>query len=327
MSAARSAGEAAARAPQPPPTATRGTAVIELRDVSQWYGNVVAVNDVSFDLEPGITGLLGPNGAGKSTLLHLMAGFLRPSAGTVLAFGEPTWRHPELYRRVGLVQEREAVYRSLSGWDFVRLNARLHGVADARAATARAIERVDLGAAAHRATGTYSKGMKQRIKIAAAIVHDPELLLLDEPFSGADPRQRLQMMEMLRAMASEGRTILFSSHILEEMERLGERVLVIVAGRLAASGDFRAIRRLMTDRPHTFAIRSSDDRVLARALLAETAVRGVELGDGRLVVRTDDFGRFVTAAPRVARDAAVTITELYPLDESLESVFDYLVSR
>lgn len=308
------------------PATPRG-ALLELRGVSHWYGNVVAVNDVSFELRPGITGLLGPNGAGKSTLLHLMAGFLRPSDGDVLAFGEPAWRHADLYRRIGIVQEREAVYRSLSGRDFVRLNARLHGLADPDAATTRAIERVDLAGAADRPTGTYSKGMKQRIKIAAAIVHDPEVLLLDEPFSGADPRQRLQMMEMLRAMAAEGRTVLFSSHILEEMERLGERVLVIVAGRLAASGDFRAIRRLMTDRPHSFAVRSSDNRKLAQALLAEPAVRGVELDDGRLIVRTDDFGRFVVAAPRVARDAAITVNELYPLDESLESVFEYLVSR
>jgi len=312
-----------AAAPPPVPR----DAVIELRAVSHWYGNVVAVNDVSFALRPGITGLLGPNGAGKSTLLHLIAGFLRPSAGTVDAFGEPTWRHPELYRRVGIVQEREAVYRSLSGREFVRLNARLHGLDDADAATTRAIARVDLAAAADRPTGTYSKGMKQRIKIAAATVHDPEVLLLDEPFSGADPRQRLQMMEMLREMGAEGRTILFSSHILEEMERLGERVLVIVTGRLAASGDFRAIRRLMTDRPHSFAIQSSNNRAFAQALLAEPAVRGVELVDGRLVVRTDDFGRFTVAAPRVARDAAITISELYPLDESLESVFEYLVAR
>lgn len=310
-----------------PPLSASGDAVIELRGVSHWYGNVVAVNDVSFELRPGITGLLGPNGAGKSTLLHLLAGFLRPSSGDVLAFGEPTWRHPDLYRRVGLVQEHEAVYRSLTGREFVRLNARLFRLPDVEDATRRAIERVDLAWAADRATGTYSKGMRQRIKIAAALVHDPEVLLLDEPFSGADPRQRLQMMEMLRMLAVEGRTILFSSHILAEMERLGERVLVIVAGRLAASGNFRAIRRLMTDRPHAFAIRSSDNRALAQALLGEPAVRGVELDDERLIVRTDDFGSFVVAAPRAARDASVTIRELYPLDESLESVFEYLVAR
>ncbi|MEX1022181.1 MAG: ABC transporter ATP-binding protein, partial [Dehalococcoidia bacterium] len=264
---------------------------------------------------------------GKSTLLHMMAGFLRPSSGEVRLLGEPSWRHPHLYRRVGIVLEREAVYDGLTGYDFVRLNARLHGLDDAHAATMRALDLVEMGAAKDRRTGGYSKGMKQRVKIAAAIVHDPEVLLLDEPFNGADPRQRLHMMEMLRAMAAEGRTVVFSSHILEEMERLGDGVLVIVGGRLAASGDFRAIRRLMTDRPHSFSVESSDNRALAQRLVADASVTGVHLEDGRLIVRADDFGRFTTQAPRLARDAGVTITELAPLDESLESVFEYLVQR
>src|SRR5690606_1973345 len=191
----------------------------------------------------------------------------------------------------------------------------------------RAIDLVELGDAKDRRTGGYSKGMKQRIKIAAAIVHEPQVLLLDEPFNGADPRQRLQMMDMLRGMAAEGRTVLFSSHILEEMERLGDRVLVFVAGRLAASGDFRAIRRLMTDRPHSFAIASSDNRGLARALIGDEGVTGVQVDGDRITVRTADFQRFTVQVPRLARDAGITITSLAPMDESLESVFDYLVSR
>src|SRR5690606_24723895 len=200
------------------------TATIELTDVSHWYGNVVAVNDVTFNIEPGITGLLGPNGAGKSTLLHMMGGLLRPSAGEVRLLGESAWRNTGMYRQVGIVQERGAVYSGLTGYEFVRLSARLHGLDDPRAAALRAIDLVELGDAKDRRTGGYSKGMKQRIKIAAAIVHEPQVLLLDEPFNGADPRQRLQMMDMLRGMAAEGRTVLFSSHILEEMERLGDRV-------------------------------------------------------------------------------------------------------
>jgi ABC-2 type transport system ATP-binding protein len=298
-----------------------------LSGVSRWYGNVVAVNEVSFSVGPGITGLLGPNGAGKSTLLHMMAGFLRPSAGDVRILGEATWRHPDLYRRVGVVLEREAVYASLTGYEFVRLNARLHGLADAHEATMRAIDLVDMGPARDRRTGGYSKGMKQRIKVAAAVVHDPEILILDEPFNGADPRQRLQLMETLRQMAASGRTIMFSSHILEEMERLGDGVLVIVAGRLAASGDFRAIRRLMTDRPHSFSMDTSDDRRFAQALVADPAVTRVDLEGGRLTVSTDDFARFTVLAPRLAREAGVTIREIAPLDESLESVFEYLVHR
>ena len=302
-------------------------AVIELQDVSRWYGNVVAVNDISFTLGPGVTGLLGPNGAGKSTLLHMMAGLLRPSAGRVLLEGRSTWRDPTIYRTIGLVPEREAVHAYLSGYEFALFNARLHRLPDPAAAAARAIATVDLADAQHRPIGTYSKGMRQRAKIAGALVHDPSVLLLDEPFNGMDPRQRLHMIELLRAMADAGRTILFSSHILEEVERLAQSVLVIYAGRLAASGDFREIRRLMTDRPHAFTVRSSDDRRLAAALVGNEAVFGVELLDGTLTVRSSDFAAFTRLLPRIARDRDVTLFELRPTDESLESVFAYLVRR
>ena len=300
---------------------------LTLSSVSRWYGNVVAVNDVSFEVGPGITGLLGPNGAGKTTLLHMMAGFLAPSAGTVQLDEMPTWRHPELYRTVGFVPEREAVYPFLTARQFAVASAKLQGVEDADAAAARAIEMVDLAAAADRAIGGYSKGMRQRAKVAAALVHDPRVLILDEPFNGMDPRQRLHMMDMLRAMAADGRTILFSSHILEEVERISDRVLVIVAGRLAASGDFRRIRRLMTDRPHSFTLRSSDDRRLARELLASPEVDAVELRDGMLTVRTGDYGALTRSVAPAAQRAGVSILEMRPADESLESVFSYLVRR
>ncbi|HEX7068179.1 MAG TPA: ABC transporter ATP-binding protein [Candidatus Limnocylindria bacterium] len=300
---------------------------IRLEAVSRWYGNVVAVNDVTFDVGAGITGLLGPNGAGKTTLLHMMAGFLAPSAGSVKLDDTPTWRHPDLYRSIGFVPEREAVYPFLTGRAFVNASARLHGIEDAEAATDRAIDMVDLEAAAGRAIGGYSKGMRQRVKVAAALVHDPPVLILDEPFNGMDPRQRLHMMDMLRRMASEGRTILFSSHILEEVERLSDRVLVVVAGRLAASGDFRRIRRLMTDRPHSFTVRSSDDRALARELMADATVEAVELHDGTLTVRTGDYGALTRAIAPAAQRARASLLELRPADESLESVFSYLVRR
>jgi ABC-2 type transport system ATP-binding protein len=215
----------------------------------------------------------------------------------------------------------------LTGYEFVLLSARLQGLADPHEAARRAIAEVDLGAAATRATGGYSKGMKQRIKVAAALVHDPRVLLLDEPFNGADPRQRLHMTELFRRLAAEGRTIVFSSHILEEVERLAERVLVIVAGRLAASGDFREIRRLMTDAPHTFVLRTSDNRRLAAALIGHESVVGVDFGGEQMTVRTSQLGAFARAAPVVARDAGVSILELRPTDESLEGVFSYLVNR
>lgn len=308
-------------------SAPGGSAVIEARNVSRWYGNVVAVNDISFGLGAGITGLLGPNGAGKSTLLHMMSGFLKPSNGSVTVLGKSAWQHPELYGQIGLVPERESVYPFLTGREFVVMSARLQRLPDPEAAADRAIRRVELEAHQHRAAGGYSKGMKQRLKVAAALVHDPSVLLLDEPFNGADPRQRIHMMQMLRRMAADGCTIVFSSHILEEVERLAEQVLVIVAGRLAASGDFREIRKLMTDRPHTFTVRSSDNRRLASAFVADQAVFGVELDGDFLTVRTSDFAAFTKAAARVARDADVTLTQLTPTDESLESVFSYLVQR
>ncbi len=307
--------------------ATPVAPAIQLEHVSRWYGNVVAVNDISFALGPGVTGLLGPNGAGKSTLLHMLAGLLAPSAGTVRIAGRVAFGDPAMYRVVGLVPEREAVPGFLTGQEFVRLNAELQRVADASAATVRALATVELTDAAHRPIRTYSKGMRQRAKLAAALVHEPRILLLDEPFNGMDPRQRLHMMGLLRAMAGEGRAILFSSHILEEVERLADAVLVVYAGRLAASGDFRSIRRLMTDRPHRFTIRSSDDRALAAALLGHPAVFGAELVDGLLAVRTSDFGAFTRVVAPTARTAGIRIHELRPTDDSLESVFSYLVRR
>ena len=300
---------------------------IVLENASRWYGNVVAVNDVTFSLGSGVTGLLGPNGAGKTTILHMLAGLLRPSAGKVLVGGQSMWRNPDAYRSIGLVPEREAVYDYLTGRGFVELCAKLHRLPDTAAATARAIATVDLEAAADRAVGTYSKGMRQRIKMAGALVHEPPILLLDEPFNGMDPRQRLHMMELLREMADGGRTILFSSHILEEVERLASRVLVIHAGRLAAAGNYHQIRRLMTDRPHTILVRSSDDRRLASAFLAETTVIGATLEEGRLTVRVADLGGFTRLIARVARGAGVSLFEVAPTDDSLESVFAYLVSR
>jgi ABC-2 type transport system ATP-binding protein len=329
VSGAAPATRPAVAEPAPGVSVAPGTpdAALVLERVSRWYGNVVAVNDVSFALGPGITGLLGPNGAGKTTILHMLAGLLRPSAGKVSVGGQVAWHNPSVYRSVGLVPEREAVHAFLTGRSFVEMAARLQRLPDPRAAAARAIATVDLEDAADRQVGTYSKGMRQRVKIAGALVHEPSILLLDEPFNGMDPRQRLHMIGLLRSMAEAGRAILFSSHILEEVERLADGILVIHAGRLAASGDFREIRRLMTDRPHTFVVHSSDDRRLAAAFMAEPAVFGTELRDGRLTVRVAEFGGFTRAVARVARSVGVSLFEVAPTDDSLESVFAYLVSR
>ncbi|MEV4757403.1 ABC transporter ATP-binding protein [Micromonospora sp. NPDC049559] len=298
---------------------------VELSGVSRWYGNVVAVNDVTMRLGPGVTGLLGPNGAGKTTVLHMMAGFLAPSRGTVTVGGTPTWRNPAVYRKLGLVSEREAVYGFLTAYEFVLASARLHRLPQPEQAARRAIELVEMTGAQDRRIGTYSKGMRQRTRVAAALVHDPQVLLLDEPFNGMDPRQRLHMMELLHSLGAQGRTILFSSHILEEVEQVSGTVQVIVAGRLAASGDFRKIRRLMTNRPHVFAVQSSDDRRLAVALIGEASVSGIEVDRTGLTVRAGDYGSFTRALPKIALKSGIRVRRLLPSDESLESVFSYLL--
>ena len=300
---------------------------IRIDHVSRWYHNVVAVNDVTMTIGPGVTGLLGPNGAGKSTLIAMMSGFLAPSTGTVTLDDQPLWRNEQVYRRIGLVPEREALFVYLTGRQFVVANAELHGLADPGAAAQRAIATIEMTDAQDRSISTYSKGMRQRIKMASALVHDPPVLLLDEPFNGMDPRQRIHLMELLRTMGAEGRTVLFSSHILEEVEQVARQIEVLVSGRHAASGDFGAIRRLMTDRPNRFVLRTANDRLLASVLLADPSVRGARLrSEGGIEVEASDFGRFSEVLPRLARDHDVRLHEVTPTDESLESVFAYLVS-
>jgi ABC-2 type transport system ATP-binding protein len=301
---------------------------LSIDHVSRWFGNVVAVNDVTMTISPGVTGLLGPNGAGKSTLINMMGGFLAPSTGTVTLDSAPTWRNDQVYRHIGIVPEREAMYDFLTAREFVVANAELHGLPEPGAAAQRALATVEMEYAQDRRVATYSKGMRQRVKMASALVHDPSVLLLDEPFNGMDPRQRMQLMDLLRQMGAEGRTVLFSSHILEEVEQLAHHIEVVVAGRHAASGDFREIRRLMTDRPHRYLVRSSDDRALASALIAHTSTSAIEVDreDGGVRVQAIDFAGFTQSLPRMARERGIRLYEVSPSDESLESVFSYLVT-
>jgi ABC-2 type transport system ATP-binding protein len=299
---------------------------LHIDHVSRWFGNVVAVNDITMSIGPGVTGLLGPNGAGKSTLINMMGGFLDPSTGSVTLDGQPVWRNESVYRSIGVVPEREAMYDFLTGREFVVANAELQGLGAAEAQ--RALATVEMEYAQDRKIATYSKGMRQRVKMASALVHEPSVLLLDEPFNGMDPRQRMQLMDLLRRMGADGRTVLFSSHILEEVEQLASHIEVIVAGRHAASGDFRKIRRLMTDRPHRYLVRSSDDRALAAALIADPSTAGIEIDavDGGLRIQAVDFGRFTELLPKVARERGIRLLTVSPSDESLESVFSYLVA-
>lgn len=295
--------------------------------VSHWYGPVVAVNDVSCTVGEGITGLLGPNGAGKSTLLTLAAGLSAPSSGTVTVFGAAPSRGPSVYRDVALVPERESLPATLSARTFVETRATMLGIRDAKAAAQRALEIVEMDTVASRRIGTFSKGMKQRTKLAAALVHEPRLVLLDEPFNGLDPRQRLQMMRLLESRANSGTTVLLSSHILEEIQGVASRILVMLSGRLAASGDYRTLRRLMTDRPHTVRVRTTDDRKLAAALIGDDAVIGLDVTKTGIMVRTVDYTALARALAPIAVAQQVSVLEVQATDESLEHVFAYLVGR
>jgi ABC-2 type transport system ATP-binding protein len=302
--------------------------VIRVEGVSRWFGSVVAVSEVSFEITPGITGLLGPNGAGKTTLLRMLTGQAAVSTGNITVFGEPVRNNPALYRRIGVMSEHEAVYGFLTGREFVRMMGRLRGVSDLERAVDRVIEHVDLADAQHRAMGTYSRGMRQRMRLAATMVHDPEILVLDEPLNGADPRQRVHFQELLHQLADGGRTIVISSHILEEVEQLAETVLLIINGKLAAAGGFRAIRAALNERPYHVRVLCEAPRQLAAAVVGLDAVEAVTVDpDGAVVILSRNVGDVQLALPRLAQAAGISLRRVEPLDDSLESVFGYLVDR
>ena len=302
--------------------------VIKVTGVSRWFGSVVAVSDVTFDVSPGITGLLGPNGAGKTTLLRMMTGLAETSNGTITVFGQPVRDNPPLYRRIGVMSEHETVYGFLKGRDFVRTMAQLRGVQNIEAAVDKAIKLVDLADAQHRPMEQYSRGMRQRIRLAGTLVHDPELLILDEPLNGADPRQRVHFQHLLKKLAAEGRTIVLSSHILEEVEQLADTVLLIVNGKLAASGGIRAIRAALNERPYHVRVICDAPRKLAAAVVGLNSVDAVNVDpDGAVVVLSRNVRDLQVELPRLAQTAAIRLQRVEPLDDSLESVFGYLVER
>jgi ABC-2 type transport system ATP-binding protein len=260
-------------------------------------------------------------------LLQLAAGVVAPSNGAVLVFGESPVDRPAVYRQVALVPEREALPGMMSARAFVDARAAMLGVRDAKSAVDRALTIVELDTVAGRRIDTFSKGMKQRVKLAAALVHEPSVVLLDEPFNGLDPRQRLHMMKLLEERANEGTAVLLSSHILEEIANVASHILVVLSGRLAASGDYRTLRRLMTDRPHAVRIHSSDDRALAASLMTDAAVMGVEVDSTGLSVRVTDYAALSRSVARIAQRIECTLYEVRVTDESLEHVFAYLVAR
>ena len=302
--------------------------VIDMRSVSKWFGSVVAVNDVSLQVHPGITGLLGPNGAGKTTLLHLISGLAKCSDGEVKLLGEPVRDNPRLYRRVGFMSEHEAVYTFYTGRQFVEFTARLYRLTPLAPAVDRAIELVGLSEVQHRSLGTYSRGMRQRMRLAATLVHDPEVLLLDEPLTGTDPRQRVEFQDLILRLAGEGRTILISSHILEEVETMAGRILLMVSGKLAAAGDFRAIRAKLDEQAYKVRILTSSPRPMAAALVQTDAVESVSVGpDGDLVVLSRNVAALMRSVPRVAQERQIRLMRVELLDDSLESIFSYIVER
>jgi ABC-2 type transport system ATP-binding protein len=300
-------------------------ATVEARGLSKWFGQKVAVSEVDVEFEPGITGLLGPNGAGKTTLLRLFTGLQRPSQGTVHIHGVDPRADQSIYSRVAMVPEDEAVYANLTARQFVDLNAGLARVKDRAKAVDAALEEVDLTDVSHRKLEGYSKGMRQRAKVAAALVGGPDVLFLDEPLNGADPVQRAHLIDLFRRLGDQGRTVIVSSHVLAEVERMADRVIAMVDGRLAAEGTVASLRALMTDKPRLVRIISDHPRDLGSLLLRNEKVAGLRIDGQTVEVSTSDAGALAMALPGAARDAGIRVRQILPADESLESVFRYLV--
>jgi ABC-2 type transport system ATP-binding protein len=303
-------------------------AVIDAQQVSKWYGQVIGLNDVTVAVPRGITGLLGPNGAGKSTFMKLVTGQLKPSKGRVTVFGEPIWGNAALFFRIGFCPEQDAFYDRMTGLEWVSALVRLNGLDDgsARTAASVALERVDLLDAANKKIGAYSKGMRQRVKLAQAIVHDPELLILDEPLGGMDPIARRKTIRLVKDWARAGKSILVSSHILHEVEAMTSNILLINNGRIIAEGNVHQIRDLIDEHPHTVHIRAADPRALARRFLADDDVLSLRFEEGAVVVQTAKPDAFYGRLTDLAASGELgTVDEVTSPDDNLQAVFQYLV--
>jgi ABC-2 type transport system ATP-binding protein len=301
--------------------------ILEAARLNRWYGRVIALNDVTLSIAPGITGLLGPNGAGKSSFMRLITGLMRPSGGRLSVLGQLPWNNPKLAVRLGYCPEHDGFYEWMSGREFVSSLARLRGVRDPGGAAAAALDRVRLRDVADRRIATYSRGMRQRLKIAQAIAHGPELLVLDEPLTGCDPLVRLELIALIRAFAEEGRSVIVSSHVLHEIEALTRRIALIHRGRLVADGAIDEIRALIDRHPHTVRVRAERPRELAAALAAEPEVVELRFVDGTLWVRTNRPDEFYSKLPQILTDRGLAVTEISSPDDSLEAVFRYLTEK
>ena len=304
--------------------------VILARGLSKWYGQVIGLNDVTVSIPPGISGLLGPNGAGKSTLLKLVTGQLKPSQGCVQVLGEPIWGNPGAYRRIGYCPDHDAFYERMTGREWLTALLGLSGFEGDRATRAveRALDAVGLANAADRKIGAYSKGMRQRIKLAQAIAHDPDLLVLDEPLAGLDPIGRRRVIDMIRTWARAGRSVVVSSHVLHEIELLTSNILLLNNGRILAEGNVHQIRDLIDEHPHTVRISADDPRRLARHLLGYPHVIAMQLQDGAVVAQTNRPDAFYTELTRLAAgDQVGAVREVTSPDDNLHAVFSYLVKH
>jgi ABC-2 type transport system ATP-binding protein len=302
--------------------------VITATHLSKWYGQVIGLNDVTMTVPAGITGLLGPNGAGKSTFMKLITGQLKPSIGRVEVLGQPIWRNPELYFRIGFCPEQDAFYDRMTGLEWVTALVRLNGVGDRAASelARRALEQVDLLDAAGKKIGAYSKGMRQRVKLAQALAHDPELLILDEPLAGMDPLARRKTIRLIKEWGRAGRSVVVSSHILHEIESMTSNILLINQGRILAEGNVHQIRDLIDEHPHTVYIKADRPRALAREFLADDDVLSLRFEDNAVVVQTARPDMFYMRLTKVAASGEFGIIhEVTSPDDNLQAVFEYLV--
>ncbi len=301
-------------------------ATIVAYDVSKSFGSLVAVSSVSIAVQPGVSALLGPNGAGKSTLLRMLSGQIRPASGKVWVAGGDPRADAEARNRIGLVPQQDGVFEREKALDVVRLAAILSQLDNVEERARWALGLVELDPDMTRPVGAFSKGMRQRVKIAQALVHDPLVLMMDEPLNGLDPRQRKQMISLFHELGNRGKTVLVSSHVLEEVERLGSHVIVISKGRLAAQGDFRGIRGLMDNQPLRFRIVCDKARLVAAQLVAQSTVIGCNVeSDTQIEITTADARTFRRSIAAICREHDARLEEIAPLDEDLESVFRYLV--
>ena len=307
---------------------TTDDALVESSGLSKWYGQVIGLNDVTVRVPSGITGLLGPNGAGKSTFMKLMTGQLKPSKGTIRVLGEPLWGNPKLFFRIGFCPEQDAFYDRMTGLEWVTALVRLNGYDERQAdeAAKAALEQVDLMPAAGKKIGAYSKGMRQRVKLAQALVHDPELLILDEPLTGMDPIMRRRTIRLIKDWALAGKSIVVSSHILHEIEAMTSNILLINNGRILAEGNVHQIRDLIDEHPHTVYIRADDPRALARRFLADDDVLSLKFEPGAIIVQTGKPDVFYARLTDLAASGdAGAVGEVTSPDDNLAAVFQYLV--